>query len=199
MCFICVEDEVEQLTIGDRFLVSKGSECCATNMLNSQPSDVDEDNLCHSLVDNSEILSVKETTFDEPCCKADASDTEEEGLDECGVFAIPKYQLSQSQSANEELQSLTMCLQCKTAQIQSMFLPCHHIIHSRHISVFKPPHCTNISRGAVRERRNEGLKESVSNTRHLLYHPSPYYTPPAGNHEGAAAAALTSRQHATTS
>src|SRR6218665_1296868 len=132
MCFICVEDEVEQLTIGDRFLVSKGSECCAINMLNSQPSDVvdvDEDDLCHSLVVNSEILSVNETTFDEPCCKADASDTEEEGLDECGVFAIPKYPLSKSQSANEELQSLTMCLQCKTTQIQSMFLPCHHIIH----------------------------------------------------------------------
>ena len=92
-----MEDEVEQLTIIDRFLVSKGSECCATNMLNSQPSDVidvDEDNLCQSLVDNSEILSVNETTFDESCCKADASDTEEEGLDECGVFAIPKYQLS---------------------------------------------------------------------------------------------------------
>src|SRR6218665_3770018 len=102
MCFICVEDEVEQLTIGDRFLVSKGSECCATNMLNSQPSDVsdvDEDNLCHSLVDNSEILSVNKATFDEPCCKADASDSEE-GLDECGVFTIPKYQLSQPQSAN---------------------------------------------------------------------------------------------------
>src|SRR6218665_1050739 len=58
-----------------------------------------------------------------------AHSNEEEGLDECGVFAIPKYPLSQPQSANEELQSLTMCLQCKTTQIQSMFLPCHHIIH----------------------------------------------------------------------
>src|SRR6218665_3341041 len=132
MCFICVEDELEQLAISDRVLVSKGSECCATNMLNSQPFDMidaDEDDLCHSRVENSKILSVNKAIFDEPCCKADASDNEEEGLDECGVFAIPKYQLSQTQSANDELQSLTICLQCKTAQIQSMFLPCHHIIH----------------------------------------------------------------------
>src|SRR6218665_338500 len=131
MCFICVENEVEQLAISDRVLVSKGSECCATNMLNSQPFDVidaDEDDLCHSLVANSEILSENKTTFDEPCCKAAASDIEE-GLNEFGVFAIPKYQLFQSRSANEELQSLTMCLQCKTAQIQNMFRPCHHIIH----------------------------------------------------------------------
>lgn len=155
MCFICVEDEVEQLTISDRFLVSKGSECCATNMLNSQPSDVvdvDEDNLCHSLVDNSEILSVNETTFDEPCCKADASDTEEEGLDECGVFAIPKYQLSQPQSANEELQSLTMCLQCKTTQIQSMFLPCHHIIQCESCanSTLECPLCSQFITASIR-------------------------------------------------
>ena len=132
MCFICVEDAVEQLAISDRVLVSKSSECCATNRLKSQPFEVidaDEDDLCHSLVDNSEILSVNKTTFDEPRCKAAASDTEEEGLDECGVFAIPKYQLPQSRSANEELQSLTMCLQCKTAQIQNMFLPSHHLIH----------------------------------------------------------------------
>src|SRR6218665_2958100 len=101
MCFICVEDGVEQLTISDRVRKNKGSECCATNMLNSQlfdVIDVDEDNLCYSLVDNSEILSVNEATFDEPCCKADASDNEKEGLDECGVFAIAKYQLSQPQS-----------------------------------------------------------------------------------------------------
>src|SRR6218665_3492120 len=132
MCFICVEDEVEQLAISDHVLVIKGSECCATSMLNSQPFDMidaDDDDMCHSLIDNSEIVSVNKATFNEPCCKDDAIDNEEEGLDECGVFAIPKYQLSQPRSANEELQSLTMCLQCKTTQIQSMFLPCHHIIH----------------------------------------------------------------------
>src|SRR6218665_2574792 len=113
MCCICVADEVEQLRISDRFLVSKGSECFATNMLNSQPFvvvDADEDDLCHSLVDNSETLSANKATFNEPRCKADASVNEEEGLDECGVFAIPNYQLSQPRSANEELQSLTMCL-----------------------------------------------------------------------------------------
>src|SRR6218665_2428754 len=131
MCFICVADEVEQLTISDRFLVSKGRECCATSMLNSQPfvvGDADEDDLCNSLVGNSETLSANKATFNKPRCKADPSDNEEDGLDVCGVFAIPKYQLSQPRSANEELQSLTMCLQCKTTQIQSMFLPCHHII-----------------------------------------------------------------------
>ena len=98
MCFICVEDEVEQLAISDHVLVSKGSECCATSMLNSQPFDMidaddDDDDMCHSLVDKSEIVSVNKATFDEPCCKADTSDNEEEGLDECGVFSIPKYQL----------------------------------------------------------------------------------------------------------
>ena len=113
MCFVCVEDEIEQLAISYRVLVSKGSECCATSMLNSQPFvvvDADEDDLCHSLVDNSETLSANKATFNEPRCKADASVNEEEGLDECGVFAIPNYQLSQPRSANEELQSLTMCL-----------------------------------------------------------------------------------------
>src|SRR6218665_940314 len=156
MCFICVEDEVEQLAISDSVLVSKGSECCATNMLNSQPFDVidaDEDDLCHSLFDNSESLSVNKATFDEPCCKAYASDSEEEeGLDECGVFAIPKYQLSQPQSANEELQSLTMCLQCKTAQIQSMFLPCHHIIHCESCanSTLECPLCSQFITASIR-------------------------------------------------
>src|SRR6218665_3703559 len=155
MRFICVEDEVEQLAISDRVLVSKGSECCATNMLNSQPFHViyaDEDELCHSLVDNSEILSVNKTTFDEPCCKADASDNEEEGLDECGVFAIPKYQLSQPRSANEELQSLTMCLQCKTTQIQSMFLPWHHIIHCESCanSTVECPLCSQFITASIR-------------------------------------------------
>src|SRR6218665_2231818 len=155
MCFICVEDEVEQLTIGDRFLVSKGSECCAINMLNSQPSDVvdvDEDNLCHSLVENSEILSVNETTFDEPCCKADATDTAEEGLDDgCGL-PIQKYHPSQPQSANEELQSLTVCLQCKTTQIQSMFLPCHHIIQCESCanSTLECPLCSQFITASIR-------------------------------------------------
>src|SRR6218665_3393784 len=41
--------------------------------------------------DNTDITltSPNKATFDEPCCKADASDDEEEGLNECGVFAIP--------------------------------------------------------------------------------------------------------------
>src|SRR6218665_1387483 len=108
--------------------------------------------LCQSLVDNSEILSVNETTFNESCCKADASDTEEEGLDECGVFAIPKYQLSQPQSAIEELQSLTMCLQCKTTQIQSMFLPCHHIIQCESCtnSTLECPLCSQFITASIR-------------------------------------------------
>ena len=42
-------------------------------------------------------------------------------------------------------------------------------LHSMHNVVFKPPQCTNISRGAGRERRNEGLKEYVSNTQFMLY------------------------------
>jgi len=89
--------------------------------------DADEDGLCHSLVDNSDILSLNKATFNEPCRDADARDNEEERLDECGVFAIPTNQLSKPQSANEELQSLAMCLQCKTTQIQPMFLICRMV------------------------------------------------------------------------
>src|SRR6218665_1362996 len=124
-------------------------------MLNSPPPDVidvDEDNLCHSLADNSETLSANKATFNEPRCKADASDNEEEGLYECGVFAIPKYQLSQPRSANEELQSLTMCLQCKTTQIQSMFLPCHHIIQCESCanSTLECPLCSHVITASIR-------------------------------------------------
>src|SRR6218665_1306555 len=81
-----------------------------------------------------------------------AHSNEEEGLDECGVFAIPKYQLSQPQSANEELQSLTMCLQCKTTQIQSMFLPCHHIIQCESCanSTLECPLCNQFITASIR-------------------------------------------------
>src|SRR6218665_952413 len=81
-----------------------------------------------------------------------AHSNEEEGLDECGVFAIPKYQLSQPQSANEELQSLTMCLQCKTIQIQSMFLPCHHIIQCESCanSTLECPLCSQFITASIR-------------------------------------------------
>src|SRR6218665_3292600 len=81
-----------------------------------------------------------------------AHSNQEEGLDECGVFAIPKYQLSRPQSANEELQSLTMCLQCKTTQIQSMFLPCHHIIQCESCanSTLECPLCSQFITASIR-------------------------------------------------